>query len=78
MDIHQDRNGTITKEMVVLGMKNTMLKLGMALRGVQTCGDYIYSGHAFTSSVLLMFINECNEQLRLLILGRYYARRCSR
>jgi hypothetical protein len=58
-----DRNGTITKEMVVLGMKNTMLKLGMALRGVQTCGDYIYSGHAFTSSVLLMFINEyCLEE----------------
>lgn len=34
---------------------------GMTLTGVQTCGDYMFSGHTVVITMLNFFVTECED-----------------
>lgn len=35
---------------------------GMTLTGVQTCGDYMFSGHTVVITMLNFFVTECEDE----------------
>jgi hypothetical protein len=45
------------------GAWNILLGVGMYIQGVQTCGDYMFSGHTVWLTLLTHFITECNLKL---------------
>lgn len=40
--------------------------MGMKVSGLHTCGDYMFSGHTVTITLLIFLINECKYYNKLL------------